>query len=299
MISIIICSVNSNMLKEVAENVKDTIGILHEIIAIDNRNGKYGICEAYNIGASKSKYDVLCFMHEDLIFHTIDWGRRVVEHLNDTTIGLIGVAGGTYKSKSLDAWGIDPIEFARMNVLQDYKSGRPQDHLYSNPFNEFVADVASVDGLWFCTRKEVWQNNKFDETTLKEFHFYDIDFSLQVLQSYRVCVVYDILLQHISEGSINRSWLENAVLFHNKWKQTLPYSVDGLYDEKKKAIEIRRAKNILQLLKKYRFSQLIYLQHYFRYVILYISSEQFIIDKNICKNNIRYRLTAAYKRLIR
>lgn len=37
MLSIIICSVSPERLQQVTQNIHDTIGVEHEIIAIDNR----------------------------------------------------------------------------------------------------------------------------------------------------------------------------------------------------------------------------------------------------------------------
>jgi glycosyltransferase involved in cell wall biosynthesis len=268
MISEIISSRDREMLEQVSENIKDNIGAEQEIIAINNEEGKYGICKAYNTGAQKSRFDILCFMHEDIIFHTRQWGEMVIRHLSNNSIGLIGVAGGIYKSKSIEAWGMEPIEYARMNLIQDYKDDREQKHLYSNPFNESVADVATVDGLWLCTRKEVWRKNGFDEINFTGFHFYDLDFSLQVIQSYRVCVVYDVLMEHKSEGSVNKSWIKNAIIFHQKWKHFLPYAADRMYDVKKKRIEQLKAKRFLNILKANGYDKKTYLKYYIDFIKL-------------------------------
>lgn len=73
MISIIICSKNKDLLKDVSANIELTIGVPYEIIAIENNKGEFGICKAYNDGASKAKYDIFCFMHEDISFETQNW----------------------------------------------------------------------------------------------------------------------------------------------------------------------------------------------------------------------------------
>ena len=77
MISIIISSANSKQLEEVSQNVAQTIGVPYEIISFNNADGSMGICEVYNKGTAKAKYDLLCFMHEDLLFKTMDWGKVV------------------------------------------------------------------------------------------------------------------------------------------------------------------------------------------------------------------------------
>ena len=42
-----------------------------------------------------------------------------------------------------------------------------------------LEEVVCLDGVFICSRKEVWQQSKFNDADLKGFHFYDIDFSLK------------------------------------------------------------------------------------------------------------------------
>src|SRR5689334_15986246 len=99
MISIIVCSRSLQLFNKLSINVETTIGVPYEIIKIDNSNKSYSLCKAYNIGAKQSKYSYLCFVHEDVLFRTINWGMRLIEHLSQTNAGLIGVAGAVYRSK--------------------------------------------------------------------------------------------------------------------------------------------------------------------------------------------------------
>lgn len=62
MLSIIISSYQPQFYSALEKNIAETIGIPYEIIKIDNPN-LMGICEAYNKGASLSKYDYLLFVH--------------------------------------------------------------------------------------------------------------------------------------------------------------------------------------------------------------------------------------------
>jgi hypothetical protein len=71
----------------------------------------------------------------------------------------------------------------------------------------------------------VFNKYQFDEKSLTGFHGYDIDYSLQVVSSFEVCVVFDVLLHHYSEGSFDKVWLENMIQLSKKWKEKLPFSV--------------------------------------------------------------------------
>ena len=221
----------------VSQNVAATIGVPYELIAIDNSAGKYGICEAYNIGARQSQYEVLCFMHEDIAFHTPDWGQVVIDVLADSSIGVLGVAGGMYQLGVPSGWW-SVYEHLRMQVIQttpDY----PRNLDVVNPQQEELADVAAVDGLWMCSRKTVWQQHPFDEATFPAFHFYDLDYCTQVFQRLRVCVTFRVLIEHFSTGSINEGWLQAALLYQRKWRAHLPFGVVEVSKLQRKRIEQR------------------------------------------------------------
>ena len=55
MVSIIICSVSPHLLKELQQNIAQTIGIEYEIIAIDNREQHWPIAKVYNYAAQQAK----------------------------------------------------------------------------------------------------------------------------------------------------------------------------------------------------------------------------------------------------
>ena len=231
MISVIISSRSPHFYNALLNNISETIGVEYEIIKIENSNGRLSITKAYNQGAEKAKFSYLCFVHEDVLFKTQNWGRKIVTHFEeDESIGLIGVAGAVYKSKMSSAWwqteqGWDEIR--RMNLIQHYKDNRPSKTLFVNPYNENRAPVVTLDGVLLITTKQVWQQNKFDDKLLQNFHGYDLDFCLQVFQSKKVVVVYDVLIDHFSGGNSDGTWLTEIMKVHKKWKHVLPLSVQS------------------------------------------------------------------------
>ncbi|MFX4377337.1 glycosyltransferase, partial [Acinetobacter baumannii] len=68
----------------------------------DNSANRYSICSAYNEGAEKAKYDNLCFVHEDVVFRTNNWGQIALTEVKK--FDLLGVAGSNYKSKAISGW---------------------------------------------------------------------------------------------------------------------------------------------------------------------------------------------------
>lgn len=234
MISIIICSVNKKLLGQIMANIELTIGVEHEIIAFDNLEARLGIAEAYNLSARKAIYPYICFMHEDILFETREWGKKVIAHLSDKDLGLIGVAGGDTKGIVPSSWSSSAFE-SEMSIIQHFrleakapelviKTGYPDD--LSN-----LKKVVCIDGVWMCTRKEVFEKFQFDQAIINSFHGYDIDFSLQVQSAYAVGVVFDIIFHHFSEGTFNREWVQSCIRVSDKWRDKLPRSVRDLSQE--------------------------------------------------------------------
>lgn len=243
MVSIIICSRDEKKLEEVTQSVVATIGTDYEIIAIDNSKGKYSIFQAYNRGVGRSRGDILCFMHEDIKFKTTNWGRKVEAIFQDTPdLGLVGVAGSSYKPRVPSHWSFpDSINKTRYNnIIQHYAKGEIVHHL-NNPRHEVLSKVAAVDGVWFCTKREIFDKVSFDEETFSNFHGYDVDFSLTVGQYYKVAVTFEVLIEHLSPGSFNKIWLTETLKLHAKWQKKLPINLEPLteheqYLEEKKAL---------------------------------------------------------------
>jgi hypothetical protein len=119
MLSVIICSRESNISSSLTDNIDRTIGCVYELIVIDNSDAKYSIFEAYNIGIKKSKSGFLCFLHDDILIHTEDWGVKLKNIFKENkNVGLIGVAGSKIKTKMPSAWWDCPKEMRAINFIQ-------------------------------------------------------------------------------------------------------------------------------------------------------------------------------------
>lgn len=239
MISVIICHVNKEHLSRVKENIASTIGIDHELIIIDNTTNKYNIFQAYNEGVSRSKYDILCFVHEDVLFHTLSWGQLLVKHFEDAGIGLVGTIGGTaFPNVPAPWWNNTVLNRPHLNLIQHWKNLQPPKewvrevinqeqniiYQYQNTSGGIAVDAVTIDGVFMCARKEMFANGvAFDEKTFDGFHCYDTDICFQALNAgYRIVVVFDILLEHFSLGTININWIRSADKLADKWKARLP-----------------------------------------------------------------------------
>lgn len=201
-----------------------------------------GLCEVYNKGAEKALYDVLCFAHEDILMRTPKWGQKVVDTFHHhPDLGLLGVAGSSYKPVVPSGWSFPYALPSTMytNYIQtvtgasnvSYKS-------YNNPDNKDLSQVVSVDGMWFCTRKKIALEIRFDEVRFRRFHCYDVDYSIAVYQKYKVAVTFDVLVEHFSSGSFGEEWAEETLKLHKKWKKYLPVNLARLDPETQKSQEI-------------------------------------------------------------
>lgn len=235
MISIIICSRKVKSLDLLKLNIEDTIGVVYEVIPVDNSANKYGICEAYNVGASIAQYDKLCFMHEDIFFHTKDWGKTIIQILNSPEAGVVGVAGGVHQPKAPAGWGGAGM-YIGMNVIHT-SLGKTQ-HDFINPFGKNLIKAATLDGLWLCCNKSVWEEFRFDSVAFPGFHFYDIDFCTRVATKYVNYITFDILIEHFSHGTFDKVWMQNAISFFIKRKQYLPFGVQPMSRTEKNAINL-------------------------------------------------------------
>lgn len=236
MISVVICSVNKRLREEVSANIAETIGTEYEIIAIDNSLNPRGICAVYNQGGLRANYDYLCFVHEDVLFRTKNWGQKLIEATQADT-GVIGFAGGSVKTAYPSFWGDIPCQYTRINITQ-LKKGKEKLDMH-NPHNERFSRVAVLDGVFLFTRKKVWMECPFDENQFQHFHSYDNDFTFQVAQKYKNYVCFDIDLLHFSKGSFSKEWYIEAKKFNEKWKDQLPFSLDQLTEEEWREIDFK------------------------------------------------------------
>ena len=61
-------------------HVKTTCGLDKiEVLAYQNQ-GQQSLTELYNQVLENAKNDIIVFCHDDLIFETNDWGKKILNH---------------------------------------------------------------------------------------------------------------------------------------------------------------------------------------------------------------------------
>ncbi len=223
MISLVICSRTSQLNESLRLNIDKTIGTEYEIVLIDNSKNHYSIFEAYNKGVEISKYSFICFMHDDIQYLTDNWGKLALARFENNQVGAIGISGSPYLSLFPGPWWSSGL-ISKYIVEFDNHKETLVNISYKRPENNAV-EVVALDGVWLFVRKSVFNTIKFDNSSFKGYHFYDLDLSIQLKQSgFILLSVFDILIKHESMGNINYSWVKNAFLFTKKWKSILPIS---------------------------------------------------------------------------
>lgn len=248
MLSIIICSKNPKLASTFFENIKETVGVEHEIICIDNSENKYSIFSAYNRGMLQSNFENLCFVHEDVIFHNHNWGEKIINHLDKPGTGILGLAGGDLATKVPSSWAaLNPS----MNIIQSDRSGKhPTKHIRI-PDVEISRSVILLDGVFLCMKKSIFEKIRFDEE-LGGFHGYDFDICIQsILAGYLNYVIYDIKVEHHSHGNMNIDYKRSLIKVFKKWEGHLPLVEHKISDEEKEQIlPLIERKRLYRLLKR-------------------------------------------------
>lgn len=229
MISIIICSRNPQCSADFRHHIQSSIGdIPFEIVWIDNSRNQRNMCQAYNYGVRQAKYDYLCFMHEDIVFHSKNWGKIAASAMSDTSVGMLGVQGCVYFCESTVYWTYSGFRKAHIIEIIDGKKEKifEQDYPCSD-------EVVAIDGLWMFTRKSLFKNTiKWDERSYAHFHMYDMDISMQLIhKGYKIKIIEDIWIEHKSNGNFNKEFYEDTRIFHEKWDNLLPVGTIEISDE--------------------------------------------------------------------
>lgn len=274
MISIIICSRTAEIDECLKVNIEEHIGnITYEIISIDNSEKKYNIFQAYNIGVQKSQYSILCFMHDDILFHSHDWGLKIVNHFSNNDLGMLGISGPRFLSYIPSIWwgsnafnnyapsvcqySIDTERNTRVSVRQEIQ-----------PIDKSQIEVVALDGVFFCVKKNLFNSISFDEVTYGGFHFYDLDISMQIRKAgFKVFAIYDVLIEHISASKLDAEWLRTARVFYGKWKKELPVLTYDLPARERRRLEYGNLKIMADILSSnhvsftsfFSFEEILYL----------------------------------------
>ena len=263
MLSIVVCSRTSTINNILSQNIEDKIGCAYELIVIDNSENQYSIFEAYNKGILISKGDFLCFIHDDILFHTIGWGNILLEIFNENSaIGLIGIAGTKIKTKMPSAWWDCTLDNKSINIIQHFADKTREKERWNLGFEkENNVEAVVIDGVFMAIRKD---DRIHFSTEMEGFHNYDLNISLEYKNyGFKIIVTNEILIEHFSFGNIDKSWHESTFKIHEMYSDNLPLIMGDCDFEELKILEIKNAKKFINQclgFKQYKLAFLVWLK---------------------------------------
>lgn len=226
MISVIICSREQDIPLRLKQNISETIGVDFELIVINNSNNDYSIFSAYNRGVSQAKGDILCFIHEDVYFHSSGWGGVVSSHIYDhCEVGAVGFLGGHYLPSRPCYWAeprVESAQYIQGETLNGVYSSR---EIYHHKYRQNRTFVAAIDGVFMAMPKRIFTDYgiQWDDSTYSGFHFYDADMCMQIHHvGLKVEVIWGVWMEHESCGDIGEAFLKARHIWYKKWQNSLP-----------------------------------------------------------------------------
>lgn len=216
LISIIVCSTNIKLRNKLYQNIRATINCDFEFLVHDNTITKEGLCQVYNRLAHKAQGDFLCFVHEDVLVETSDWGNILIDKAQELNTGVIGFAGSR-QFNGVPFWhNKNDLSY---NFMQLSPSGELLSKFSASDEDDF-SEVKVLDGMFLFCRKEIWSKHEFDESLFKQFHMYDMDFTFNVSNQYTNYVCNTVLVKHFSLGTINYDYYKQISLMYQKWQNS-------------------------------------------------------------------------------
>lgn len=209
-VSVIICYTNTELMKEVSGYIKlQNIAEEVEIVGIDNRENIFSSsAKALNFGADKAIGEVLVFMHQDVILEDPDSLRYIYDYLiARDNLTFVGIAGAQKEPHLV----CSAITETRERIVR-----------YAKTINE-PTKVETLDECLLAITSKDFQNNRFDEKTCDNWHFYGVDLSLSISLKGGDIVCLPINAVHLSKGSLNKGYYKSLKKVIKKYNKKIDY----------------------------------------------------------------------------
>ena len=174
--------------------------------------------KAYNSILKKSKTNIVVFVREDVEIQSKGWASKVVEMIEKSDFGIVGVVGSIIVPMSGLVWEKDEPLVGRIW----YESYDPKnEHRFSEAFPSKLIDVVTVDDAFIIVNKK--KIKKTFEKTYKDDSFYDLDFCLANYEKgVKIGVTFDVKIVKRKFNPHDESWLSNQKMFVSK-HNNLPF----------------------------------------------------------------------------
>jgi Glycosyltransferase like family len=209
-LSIIVCSRDDARYRRFVGECERALCSSHfEIIRIADAKS---MCEGYNRGTNAATGELFLYCHDDIEFITNGVHRALINALADfdvaCCVGSSVVDGPTWMCR-------DATQSQGWMAASDARSGVYSMSLIGVPSRQSL--LAAGDGCFIACRDVIAQSLRWDEATFDSFHLYDIDFCLRARNSgFRLGVARGVAINHLSQGSFDAVWREQAQRFMQK-----------------------------------------------------------------------------------
>lgn len=151
-----------------------------ELLAIDNREGRFSTAgAALNHGARSARNDVVVFVHQDVVLHSLPALEQVAaELLSSPDIGILGAVGIDRDRRIIGR--------IRDRIVQ---IGEPA---------PTPRDVDTLDEVLLMTTTEQVRRDPLSEDPLLAWHAYGVEYAVRMRRDGRRAVARDIPLTHNS-----------------------------------------------------------------------------------------------------
>ncbi|WP_250865914.1 glycosyltransferase [Caballeronia sp. INSB1] len=194
-----------------------------EVIRIEDAKS---MAEGYNRGAERATGQWIFFCHDDIGILDHDADRILSDAMSNSD--LFGPCGTTrlISGNWYDAG--EPYNMGAVVAPDPGRQGEYRLELFGRSPKRHVAGIQALDGLFIaCTRKVYDVLRGFDETRLKGFHTYDIDFTFRAYLAGFACIVaneltllHDSNVSEFSEQKLDE-WKNEQTRFEQRFEHYL------------------------------------------------------------------------------
>lgn len=200
------------------EYLKQSCGLKNVEVIEKVNNGEKSLSKVYNEIIDQSSNDIVVLCHDDIYFDTKNWGKKLLNHFNESDFGILGVAGTT-DIPITGRWWDDQTKM--VGIVNHEHNGKKWESKYCKNWDREITQVSLIDGLFISINKTKIVK-EFDET-VEGFHFYDVTFSTEnYLENVKIGVIYDLRITHRSIGMTNDIWEKNRLKYVEKFQNKLP-----------------------------------------------------------------------------
>ena len=166
--------------------------------------GNFSIFHNYNQGASRSKFPIKVFIHQDVCLLDTSWIFKIIgSFYMYPSCGLIGFVGTT-KLLNRGMWWESGVEYIHGELF----SGKEKANWVFKSISEPIK-VECVDGFFLATNRNImW------DTTLDGFHLYDLDYCREIKKAGYDIMVVPHKVWHIGEIREEKPVFDS---YYKKW----------------------------------------------------------------------------------